>query len=80
MCNNPAAAAEPCAHLLYVRSVAGVNPQIWFGLPNPHSDYWNARRAGVSRIMGQPVPLDDSETRLPLDVLSRLYPPAAESP
>jgi len=72
--------AEPALippHLIYVRSSGGVCPQVWFDLPNPHSDYWNNRRSGYERIVGKPVALTAYQAGLPLYMLERMHPPAA---
>lgn len=77
MPDNSHATAE-AGFLIYVRTVAGgVSPQVWHGLPNPHSDYWNNRRAGIERIAGKPQPLTAYQAGLPLDHLRLIYPPRA---
>lgn len=65
------------AYLIYVRSVAGVCPQIWRDKPNPNSDYWNNRRSGFERIVGDPVPLPAYWAAKPLYMIERTYPPVA---
>jgi len=63
--------------LIYVRSLTGsVSGQIWHDTPNPHSDYWNNKRSGFDRIVGEPIGLTEYAANLPLDALRVMHPPA----
>ena len=76
MPNNPPPAAPPI-YLIYVRSVAGVCPQVWRDPPNPFSDYWNNKRSGFERIVGSPVQITEYAAGLPLENLRVMHPPIA---
>lgn len=76
---EPDARSEQKPVLIYIASLKGAPmPQVWHeGGPNQFSDYWNERRAGVRRIVGEPTPIDVKHLGLPLRDLARLYPPPA---